>query len=54
VNVSHPAFAAAEADVKDRFRVLLAVKGKRSPDSFHKELAGSSGTSAAWRARTRA
>ena len=38
VSVSHPAFAAAEADVKDRFHALLSAKGKRSPDSFHKEL----------------
>jgi len=38
VDVSHPAFAAAEAEVKSRFQALLFVKGKRSPDSFHKEL----------------
>jgi succinate dehydrogenase / fumarate reductase flavoprotein subunit len=38
VDVSHPAFAAAQAEVKDRIDRLVAIKGKRSPDSFHREL----------------
>jgi succinate dehydrogenase / fumarate reductase flavoprotein subunit len=38
VDVSLPPFAAAKAEVKSRFEALIAVKGKRSPDSFHREL----------------
>ncbi|HET9374789.1 MAG TPA: fumarate reductase/succinate dehydrogenase flavoprotein subunit [Chthoniobacterales bacterium] len=38
VEVSHPAFAESKAEAKNRFKALLAVKGKRSPDSFHREL----------------
>ena len=38
VDVSHPAFAESKAEAKNRFKALLAVKGKRSPDSFHREL----------------
>jgi succinate dehydrogenase / fumarate reductase flavoprotein subunit len=38
VNVSHPAFAATKTEVKGRIEALVAVKGKRSPDSFHREL----------------
>ena len=38
VETSHPAFQATEAEVKDRIDKLLAIDGKRSPDSFHKEL----------------
>ena len=38
VDVSHPAFAATKAEVKSRIEALIAVKGKRSPDSFHREL----------------
>jgi succinate dehydrogenase / fumarate reductase flavoprotein subunit len=38
VDVSHPAFAATKAQVKSRIEALIAVKGKRSPDSFHGEL----------------
>jgi len=38
VDVSHPAFAESMAEVKNRFKTLVAVKGKRSPDSFHREL----------------
>jgi succinate dehydrogenase / fumarate reductase, flavoprotein subunit len=38
VDVSHPAFAASKADVENRFKALTAVQGKRSPDSFHREL----------------
>ena len=32
------AFKATKAEVKDRIDKLLAINGKRSPDSFHKEL----------------
>jgi succinate dehydrogenase / fumarate reductase flavoprotein subunit len=38
VETSHPAFAAAEAQVADRTRRLLAIDGKRTVDSFHREL----------------
>jgi succinate dehydrogenase flavoprotein subunit len=38
VDVSHPAFTAARGEVKDRIDALVAINGKRSPDSFHREL----------------
>jgi succinate dehydrogenase / fumarate reductase flavoprotein subunit len=38
VDESHPEMKKAEADVKERMNRFLSVKGKRSPDSFHKEL----------------
>jgi succinate dehydrogenase flavoprotein subunit len=38
VDVSHPAFTAAKAEVTDRIKALVAINGKRTPDSFHKEL----------------
>jgi succinate dehydrogenase / fumarate reductase, flavoprotein subunit len=38
VDSSHPAFAASQAEVEDRINKLLAIGGKRSPDSFHKDL----------------
>jgi succinate dehydrogenase / fumarate reductase flavoprotein subunit len=38
VDISHPAFATSEAEVKERIKCLVTVKGKRSPYSFHKEL----------------
>src|SRR6266404_342155 len=38
VDASHTAFRLGEAEVKDRINKLLASNGKRSPDSFHKEL----------------
>jgi succinate dehydrogenase / fumarate reductase flavoprotein subunit len=38
VDESHPEIKKAEADVKERMSKLLSIKGKRSPDSFHKEL----------------
>jgi succinate dehydrogenase / fumarate reductase flavoprotein subunit len=38
VDATHAAFRQAEADVKARLDKLLAIKGKRSPDSFHREL----------------
>ncbi|MCC6672400.1 MAG: fumarate reductase/succinate dehydrogenase flavoprotein subunit [Planctomycetes bacterium] len=33
-----PAFSATEKDVRERTARLLGVQGKRSPDSFHREL----------------
>lgn len=38
VTVDHPAFKEAEADVNDMTKKLLSINGKRSVDSFHKEL----------------
>ena len=38
VETSHAAFKATKADVKDRLDKLISTQGKRSPDSFHKEL----------------
>jgi succinate dehydrogenase / fumarate reductase flavoprotein subunit len=38
VDSSHPAFDAAEAQVRDRVNKLLAVNGTESPRSFHKRL----------------
>jgi succinate dehydrogenase / fumarate reductase flavoprotein subunit len=38
VDTSHPEVKKAEADVKARINKLLAINGRRSPDSFHKEL----------------
>jgi succinate dehydrogenase / fumarate reductase, flavoprotein subunit len=38
VDVSNTAFAESKAEVKNRFKKLVAIKGKRSPDSFHREL----------------
>jgi succinate dehydrogenase / fumarate reductase flavoprotein subunit len=38
VQDSHPAFKAAEAEVDARVKRLLGVGGKRTTDSFHKEL----------------
>jgi succinate dehydrogenase / fumarate reductase, flavoprotein subunit len=38
VDVSDPAFAESKAAVQNRFKTLVAVNGKRSPDSFHREL----------------
>ena len=34
----HPAFRAAEQDVKSKLDKLLAIKGKRTVDSFHRQL----------------
>ncbi len=36
--VDHAAFADAEKDASDRIAKLLAVKGKRTVDTFHREL----------------
>jgi len=38
VSADHPACKQAEADVSERLKRLLAVKGKRSVLSFHREL----------------
>jgi len=38
VDASHPAFAAAEKEAAARIERLLKVQGKRSADSFHREL----------------
>ena len=37
-DTNHPAFAEAEKAITDRINKLFNVKGKRSVDSFHKEL----------------
>ncbi len=34
----HPAFKQVEAEVADRVKRLLAIRGTRSPDYFHREL----------------
>ncbi|MBI3566805.1 MAG: fumarate reductase/succinate dehydrogenase flavoprotein subunit [Gemmatimonadetes bacterium] len=38
VTADHPEFRAAIEQVEGRQRRLLGIKGKRTPDSFHKEL----------------
>jgi succinate dehydrogenase / fumarate reductase flavoprotein subunit len=38
VETSHPAFAEARAVATERLQKLLSIQGKRTPDSFHKEL----------------
>ena len=38
VDASHPAFSQTKADVVQRLESLLKIKGKRTPDSFHREL----------------
>jgi succinate dehydrogenase / fumarate reductase flavoprotein subunit len=38
VDVAHPAFAEAEFAVKQLTKRLLTIKGKRTVDSFHREL----------------
>ncbi|MGH7512063.1 MAG: fumarate reductase/succinate dehydrogenase flavoprotein subunit, partial [Gemmatimonadales bacterium] len=38
VDATHAEFARVEAEVADRTRRLLAVRGKRTVDSFHREL----------------
>jgi succinate dehydrogenase / fumarate reductase flavoprotein subunit len=40
VSNDRPEFKAAEAEVTDRLNKLLSAKGKRSVDSYHKELGG--------------
>ncbi|HUO34391.1 MAG TPA: fumarate reductase/succinate dehydrogenase flavoprotein subunit [Candidatus Acidoferrum sp.] len=38
VDVSHTAFSEGKAEAGERINKLLKVKGKRTPDSFHREL----------------
>ncbi len=38
VDTSNPAFAQTKAEVTERLQRLLSIKGKRTPDSFHREL----------------
>lgn len=38
LDVDHSAFISEENAVKERISTLLSMKGKRSPDSFHREL----------------
>jgi succinate dehydrogenase / fumarate reductase flavoprotein subunit len=38
IGPDHPAVRQVEADVQERIARLLAVRGKRTPDSFHREL----------------
>ncbi len=38
VDATHPAFRAAEAEVGERARKLLGIRGQRTVDSFHREL----------------
>ncbi|KAA0251477.1 fumarate reductase/succinate dehydrogenase flavoprotein subunit [Acidobacteria bacterium ACD] len=38
LDASHPEFKKAEAEVADRMKKLLSIKGKRTVDSLHKEL----------------
>lgn len=38
VTTEHPEFKRVEAEVKNRISTLLKIKGKRSVDSFHREL----------------
>ena len=38
VSTDTPAFRATEADVEERTKRLLSINGKRSADSFHREL----------------
>ncbi|RMH15367.1 MAG: fumarate reductase/succinate dehydrogenase flavoprotein subunit [Acidobacteria bacterium] len=38
VTTDHPAFAQVESEVRERYHKLLNASGKRSVDSFHREL----------------
>ncbi len=38
VSADHPEAKAAKADVNERVKKLLSIKGKRTVDSFHREL----------------
>jgi len=38
VGTDNPAFEAAETEVRDKLQRLINVRGKRSPDSFHRAL----------------
>ncbi len=38
IATDHPAFVKTEQEVKDRINKLLAIKGKTSPEHFHRQL----------------
>lgn len=38
ISTDHPAFVEAEKQVKDRITKLVSIKGKTSPEAFHKRL----------------
>jgi succinate dehydrogenase / fumarate reductase flavoprotein subunit len=38
VNGDHPAFGSVEAEISDRVKKLLSIRGARTVDSFHREL----------------
>jgi succinate dehydrogenase / fumarate reductase flavoprotein subunit len=38
IDTSHPAFKQAEAEIDARTKLLLSIDGKRTVDSFHREL----------------
>ncbi|MBK8089453.1 MAG: fumarate reductase/succinate dehydrogenase flavoprotein subunit [Chitinophagaceae bacterium] len=38
IPTDHPAFADAESKVRDRIHMLMGIKGKRTVESFHKQL----------------
>ena len=38
VTTAHPAFAQVEGEVRERIAKLLSIKGKRTVDSFHRDL----------------
>lgn len=38
VTTQHPAFAQVEGEVRERISKLLSIKGKRTVDSFHRDL----------------
>jgi succinate dehydrogenase / fumarate reductase flavoprotein subunit len=38
ISTDHPAFVEAEKNVQERVTKLLSIKGKTSPESFHKQL----------------
>jgi succinate dehydrogenase / fumarate reductase flavoprotein subunit len=38
IDTSHEAFRQAEAEVNERIKKLLSIRGKRTVDSFHREL----------------
>ena len=40
VDQNHPAVKQTVAEVEERINRLLSIKGKRTPDSFHRELGG--------------
>jgi succinate dehydrogenase / fumarate reductase flavoprotein subunit len=38
ITTAHPAFAQVEGEVRERIAKLLSIKGKRTVDSFHRDL----------------